>query len=261
MKKSEILARVQAICRTRHLSLHTERAYMAQAARFVAFCAARPALVAAEDRVRAWLEDMAPHCAAKTQAQALNAVVFLYRHALEKPLGELGDWSKAKIPRRLPVWLSVSETKRVLSLAEGTRALMLRLTYGCGLRLMEVVRLRVKDVDLERGLITIRGAKGDKDRASRFPFRSSPILAPTSNACARFGKAMPPAGCLRCISPTASNENIPTPAASGLGSGFFLGATSRAIRAAALSGVTTRTKTASRSTSRPPSCALASPSA
>lgn len=169
MKKSEVLERVKIVCRTRHLSIHTERAYMAQAARFVEFCAARPALKGAEERVRAWLEDMAPRCAAKTQAQALNAVVFLFRYALEKPLGELGDWSKAKIPRRLPVWLSVPETRRVLGLAEGTHALMLRLVYGCGLRLMECVRLRVKDVDLERGLITIRGAKGDKDRTLPLP--------------------------------------------------------------------------------------------
>lgn len=176
MKKSEILARVQTVCRTRHLSLHTERAYMAQAARFVEFCAQRPALTGAEERVRAWLEDMAPHCAAKTQAQALNAVVFLFRYALEKPLGELGDWSKAKIPRRLPVWLTVSETRRVLDLAEGTHALMLRLTYGCGLRLMEVVRLRVKDIDLERGLVTIRGAKGDKDRVLPLPVSLVPQL-------------------------------------------------------------------------------------
>ena len=176
MKKSEILSRVRTVCRTRHLSIHTERAYVAQAARFVEFCAARPELVEAEDRVRAWLEDLAPHVAAKTQAQALNAVVFLYRHALEKPLGELGDWSKAKIPRRLPVWLTVSETRRVLSLAEGTHALMLRLVYGCGLRLMEVVRLRVKDVDIESGLITIRGAKGDKDRTLPLPVSLVPDL-------------------------------------------------------------------------------------
>lgn len=133
------------------------------------FCAERPALVSAEDRVRAWLEEMAPRVAAKTQAQALNAIVFLYRDVLEKPLGQLGGWSKAKIPKRLPVWLSVTETLRVLSMSDGTHALMLKLTYGCGLRLMEVVRIRVKDIDLERGVITIRGAKGDKDRALPLP--------------------------------------------------------------------------------------------
>lgn len=176
MKKSELLQRVRTVCRTRHLSLHTERAYTAQIARFAEFCAARPALVSPEDRVRAWLEDMAPHVAAKTQAQALNAVVFLYRDILEKPLGQLGAWSRAKIPRRLPVWLSVAEVTRVLALTEGTRSLMLRLTYGCGLRLMEIVRLRVKDIDLERGVVTIRGAKGDKDRTLPLPVSLVPEL-------------------------------------------------------------------------------------
>lgn len=177
MKKTEIIARSVAVCRTRHLSIHTERAYLAQIVRFVGFCAERPALVSAEGRVRAWLEDMAPRVAAKTQAQALNAIVFLYRDVLEKPLGELGAWSKAKIPRRLPVWLSVSETRRVLALTEGTHSLMLQLSYGCGLRLMESVRLRVKDVDLERGLITLRGAKGDKDRTLPLPASLVPALA------------------------------------------------------------------------------------
>lgn len=169
MKKSEIIAKARLVCRTKHWAYNTEVTYCSRIADFVAFCARRPELKSSEERVRAWLEDMAPRVAAKTQAQALNAVVFLYRDVLEKPLGELGNWARAKIPRRLPVWLSVPEIKRVLALPTGTHALMLHLVYGCGLRLMEVVRLRVKDLDLERGMVTIRGAKGDKDRALPLP--------------------------------------------------------------------------------------------
>lgn len=177
MRKSEIIAKARLVCRTKHWAYNTEQTYCARIADFVSFCAKHPNLVTAEDRVRAWLEDMAPRVAAKTQAQALNAIVFLYRDVIEKPLGDLGNWSKAKIPRRLPVWLSVAETKRVLALPVGTHSLMLRLVYGCGLRLMESVRLRVKDVDLERGLVTIRGAKGDKDRTLPLPASLVPELA------------------------------------------------------------------------------------
>ncbi len=169
MKKSEILARVKAVCRTRHLAWTTEQAYGAQIARFVEFCATRPPELSNEERVRAWLEDMAPRVAARTQAQALNAVAFLFRDVLEKPLGDLGSWARAKIPRRLPVWLTVAETQRVLALAEGTHALMLRLTYGCGLRLMECVRLRIQHLDLERRTLRLVGAKGDKDRTVALP--------------------------------------------------------------------------------------------
>lgn len=169
MKKSELLARHHAVCRTRHLAWNTEQAYRQQIERFVAFCATLPPDLSNEGRVRAWLEHMAPRVAAKTQAQALNAVAFLFRDVLEKPLGALGPWARAKIPRRLPVWLTVAEVQRVLALASGTHALMLRLAYGCGLRLMECVRLRIQHVDIERRTLRLVGAKGDKDRTVALP--------------------------------------------------------------------------------------------
>lgn len=169
MKKTEALDRVRAVCRTRHFAWNTEQAYSQQIARFVDFCAAHRELETPEARVRGWLEDMAPRCAAKTQAQALNAVVFFYKQVLEKPLGELGQWSKARIPRRLPVWLSPDEMRRLLKLTSGTRALMFELYYGCGLRLMEGVRLRTGDFDLEQRILTVRGAKRDKDRSVPIP--------------------------------------------------------------------------------------------
>lgn len=176
MTLAEIEERVRAVCRTRHWSYKTETAYLAQVRRYLSFVAEHHRDGASEEKVRAYLESIAPHVAAKTQAQALNAIVFFYRDVVEKPLGQLGSWSKAKIPRRLPVWLSVGEVQRVLALTSGTHALMLQLTYGCGLRLMECVRLRTKDIDLERRVVTIRGAKGDKDRMLALPVPLVPLL-------------------------------------------------------------------------------------
>lgn len=170
MKKAEIIARARAVCRTRHFAWKTEQRYVAEISDFIDFCIARRDLISAEDRVRAWLEDMAPRVAAQTQKLSLNAVVFLFCQVFEKPLGALGEWSRARIPRRLPVWLSPDETQRLLKLTgTGTRAMMFELYYGCGLRLMEGVRLRTGDFDLEQRVLTVRGAKRDKDRSVPIP--------------------------------------------------------------------------------------------
>ena len=169
MKKSEIIERARMVCRLKHWSINTERTYCMRIADFVDFAASHPELQTNEARVRGWLEAMAPRVAAKTQAQSLNAVVFMFRDVIEKPLGQLGPWARAKIPRRLPVWLTVNETMRVLALTSGTHSLMLRLVYGCGLRLMECVRLRTQHIDLERRVLTVMGGKGDKDRAVCLP--------------------------------------------------------------------------------------------
>lgn len=177
MKKGEIEQRVRAVCRLKHWSYKTEQAYLAQIRRYMTFVL-QPGLPAtSEGKVHAFLESLAPHVAAKTQNQALNAVVFLYRDVLEQPLGQLASWTYAKVPRRLPVWLTVPETARVLGLTSGTHSLMLRLTYGCGLRLMEVCRLRVQHLDLERRTVTIMGGKGDKDRTVGLPASLVPELA------------------------------------------------------------------------------------
>lgn len=140
MDKAEIYERVRAAVRVRHWSWKTADSYAQSVVRFQAFLNSRRdlALAGAEEKVRAWLEDMAPHCAAKTQNLRLNAVVFWYRDCLGRPLGELGSWSYAKIPQRLPVWLSQAEVGRLLAaMGERVPQLMARLTYGAGLRLME----------------------------------------------------------------------------------------------------------------------------
>ena len=121
--------------------------------------------------VREFLEDLAVRgkVVAATQNQALNALVFLFREGLQRKLGELGEFERAKAPRHLPVVLSKDEMKRLLERIEGPHWLMALPMYGGGLRLMECVRLRVKDVDMDRELVTVRDGKGGKDRVTLLP--------------------------------------------------------------------------------------------
>ncbi|KKM73792.1 hypothetical protein LCGC14_1406920, partial [marine sediment metagenome] len=109
--------------------------------------------------------------AASTQNQALNALVFLYEQVLKEPLGIIGEFTRAKRPKRLPVVLSREEVNRLLDALAGTHNLMAGLLYGGGLRLMECVRLRVKDVDFAQSQILIRSGKGQKDRITILPDR------------------------------------------------------------------------------------------
>jgi integron integrase len=107
--------------------------------------------------------------ASSTQNQALNAIVFLYKHVLRMELGDFGPMERAKKPQRLPVVMSKDEARRVLRCMTGEAKLMAQLLYGCGLRLMECVRLRVKDIDFEQNQIIIRDGKGMKDRSTMLP--------------------------------------------------------------------------------------------
>jgi integron integrase len=107
--------------------------------------------------------------AASTHNQALSALLFLYRDVLGVELPWLGDIARPRRPRRLPVVLTREEVQRVLAVMEGSHALMARLLYGTGMRLMECVRLRVKDLDLARGEIVVRQGKGGKDRMTMVP--------------------------------------------------------------------------------------------
>ena len=101
--------------------------------------------------------------AASTQNQALNALVFLYKQVLQKEVGELGPTERAKKPERLPTVMSREETGNLLAAMTGGYQLMAEFFYGCGLRLMECVRLRIKDVDFEQNQILVRDGKGMKD--------------------------------------------------------------------------------------------------
>jgi integron integrase len=121
--------------------------------------------------VRDFLSDLATRqrVSASTQKQALNALVFLLREALDREPGEFGDFARARPSLRIPVVLSREECQRLFAAMEGTLRLMAELMYGSGLRLTELLRLRIKDVDIERGQILVRAGKGDKDRVTMLP--------------------------------------------------------------------------------------------
>ena len=115
-----------------------------------------------------YLTWLAPQCAVKTQKQALNALAFFYQHCLGKEMGEL-DFRLAEKPRRVPVWLMPEEMNRLLASMVNPARLQAGILYGSGLRVSELLRLRIKDLDLAAGTVTVRGGKGDKDRVTVLP--------------------------------------------------------------------------------------------
>ncbi len=114
--------------------------------------------------------------AARTQNQALNALVFLYKQVLRIDLGDFGHMERARRPERLPTVMTKAEVARVLAGMPGMYGLMARLLYGSGLRLMECVRLRVRDIDFDRSQVIVRDGKGMKDRSTMLPEQLKPFL-------------------------------------------------------------------------------------
>jgi integron integrase len=132
----------------------------------------------AEPEVNAFLTHLATdrHVAASTQNQALSALLFLYEHVLGRPLDRIGSVVRANRPRRLPVVLTPEEIRRVVARLDGTYRLIALLQYGAGLRLLECLRLRVKDLDGGNNVIVVRHGKGGKDRRTIFPEAVKPEL-------------------------------------------------------------------------------------
>lgn len=166
-----LLERLVEAIRTRHYSIRTEEAYVRWVKVYIRFHGNRHPDVLGAPELEAFLTYLAVsrNVAASTQNQALSAILFLYREVLNIELPWLKDVTRAKKPERLPVVLTPEEVQKVLAALEGTTALMGRLLYGSGLRLMECVRLRVKDVDFSRCEILVREAKGNKDRITMLP--------------------------------------------------------------------------------------------
>jgi integron integrase len=131
-----------------------------------------------EQEISAFLNHLATegHVSAATQNQALHALLFLYRHVLGRDMGLIPGITAAKRGRRLPVVLSVGEVRSILTRMRGVPRLCASLMYGSGLRLSECTQLRVKDIDFDRGEITVRAGKGDKDRRVPLPKLASPAL-------------------------------------------------------------------------------------
>lgn len=171
--KSEWEQKLIRTLRERHFQWRTEQAYRMWSNRFVAWLGKRGTTLSAvgETEVRDFLSDLATRqrVAVATQRQAMNAVVFLLREALGKLLGEFHGFTQGRVLKRIPVVLSKPECKQLLAALDATPRLMAQLMYGCGARLMELLRFRVMDVDLEREQVLIRAGKGGKDRVSVLP--------------------------------------------------------------------------------------------
>lgn len=167
----KLLDQVRDAIRTRHHSIRTEDAYVNWIKRFILFNNKQHPAKLDTTHVAAFLCHLAVEgkVAASTQNQALSALLFLYQKVLEIELPRIGDVVRAKKPQRLPTVLSRSEVRSLLDQCTGTAGLIARLLYGTGLRLMESVRLRIKDVDLARAELTVRDGKGGKDRVTMLP--------------------------------------------------------------------------------------------
>jgi len=166
-----LLDRVRDAIRVRHYSIRTEDAYVGWIRRFILFHGKRHPDSMGAEQVNAFLTDLATckNVAASTQAQALSALLFLYKHVLDDPLPWLDDVVRARKPRRLPVVMTREEVRQVLGALGGAPKLVVALLYGAGLRLMEALRLRVKDADFVARLIVVRDGKGQKDRRTMLP--------------------------------------------------------------------------------------------
>lgn len=170
--------RLRYAIRCRRYSVRTEESYVFWVNRFLAFC--RDGAVEQDaDAVRAFLERLviAERMSASTQGLALNALVFFFKHVVGSPFGDLGEFERSKRPRKLPVVLGREEVRRLLDAVEAPYRLPVALLYGGGLRLMEALRLRVKDIDLDRRRIEVRDGKGQKDRITVLPERWRERLA------------------------------------------------------------------------------------
>jgi integron integrase len=149
----------------------TEQSYVSWIIRFWAYCRHQNPKDLGPSEVFSFLEYLALRrkVSSSTQNQALNALVYWFEKVLDKSLGDLGPFARAKRPKRLPVVLSRTEVSRLLDQMDGTFGLMARLMYGTGMRLMEAVRLRVQDVDYDYSQVVVRNAKGNKDRVVPLP--------------------------------------------------------------------------------------------
>ncbi len=169
--KPKLLDQVRDVIRRKHFSIRTEQSYVDWVRRFILFHNKRHPREMAEAEVTEFLTHLARdgRVAASTQNQALSALLFLYKQVLKQEIGWLEGVERAKRPARMPVVLTHDEVHKIFAHLHGTLRLMAGLLYGSGLRLMECVRLRVKDVDFGYVRIIVRDGKGAKDRVTMLP--------------------------------------------------------------------------------------------
>lgn len=164
--KPKLLDQVRAIIRLKHYSIRTEQAYVDWIRRFILFHQKRHPKEMNVEEVRGFLSHLANerNVSSSTQNQALAALLFLYQEVLKQPLAWIDGVDRAKRGARLPTVFTKEEVEAILSRLESRARLMGQLLYGCGLRLMEVCRLRIKDIDFGYLQIVVRNGKGDKDQ-------------------------------------------------------------------------------------------------
>jgi len=171
MDKPKLLDQVREVCRRKHYSLRTEEAYVRWIRQFIIFHGKRHPNELGQQHVTQFLSHLAVKrdVAGSTQNQALAALLFLYREVLQRPLPWLDDLTRAKKPERLPVVFTREEVRLILTQLRGVNWIMASLLYGSGLRLLECLRLRVKDIDFDYHQIVVRDGKGAKDRVTVLP--------------------------------------------------------------------------------------------
>lgn len=170
-RNKKLLDRVRDAIRVKHYSIRTEQAYVNWIRRFILFHDKRHPKDMGAAEIEEYLTYLAVerNVAASTQNQALSALLFLYQNVLKKDLDRPVDAVRAKKPKRLPTVLTREEAQQVLAAMSGTHQLIAKLLYGAGLRLIECLRLRVKDVDFGQQQIIVRDGKGAKDRITVLP--------------------------------------------------------------------------------------------
>lgn len=167
----KLLDQVSTVARLKHLSTRTEKAYRHQIKRFIVFHKLRHPQNMREEEIRAYLSHLAidRNVSASTQNVALAALLFLYRDVLKIDLNRIEDIERARLPTRLPVVFTRDEVKAILKQLSRVDHIVASLMYGTGLRLMECLRLRIKDIDFSYNQIFIRSGKGEKDRVTMLP--------------------------------------------------------------------------------------------
>lgn len=177
-RPKQLLERVREVLRLNHYAIRTEEAYVHWIRRFVLFHGKRHPREMGAPEVEDFLTDLATagNVGVSTQKQALNAIAFLYNRVLQQPFGALAHLESTKRPQRQPLVLTKAEIDRIVQAMEGTYQLMTKLLFGTGLRLLECLRLRVKDVDFALNQIVVRHGKGGKDRVTMLPQSLKPRL-------------------------------------------------------------------------------------
>jgi integron integrase len=177
-EKPRLLAQVRGHMRARHLSPRTERAYLGWILRYIRYHGTRHPAELGEAEIVAFLTHLAAELGVSrsTQMQALSALMLLYREVLRIAIGDLRRALRSFSPTRLPAVLTRDEVRELIGHLSGTTRLVAILLYGAGLRLMECLTLRVKDIDFERNEIRVRRGKGGKDRVTMLPLLARPAL-------------------------------------------------------------------------------------